>query len=215
MVAIRIQGNQKTVAAVGLDAKRMLGRTPGNITAIRPLKDGVIADFLVTEKMLKYFISRVHENSFIRPSPGVLVCVPCKSTEVERRAIRESALSAGARDVRLVEEPMAAAIGAGLPVQEAVGTMVVDIGGGTTEIAVLALAGAVVATSLRIAGDEMDEAIVAHMRRHHNLSVGEQSAELCQIQREIGDVPLVGFFCNGEISHNQLYGYTGVLSLFL
>jgi rod shape-determining protein MreB len=132
VVAIRVQGNQKTVAAVGLDAKRMLGRTPGNITAIRPLKDGVIADFLVTEKMLKYFIAKVHENSFIRPSPRVLVCVPCKSTEVERRAIRESALSAGARDVRLVEEPMAAAIGAGLPVQEAVGTMVVDIGGGTS-----------------------------------------------------------------------------------
>ena len=144
VVAIRMQGSQKSVAAVGLDAKRMLGRTPGNITAIRPLKDGVIADFIVTEKMLKYFIAKVHENSIIRPSPRVLVCVPCKSTEVERRAIRESALSAGARDVRLVEEPMAAALGSGLPVHEAVGTMVVDIGGGTTEIAIISLNGVVI-----------------------------------------------------------------------
>ena len=184
VVAIRVQGSQKSVAAVGLDAKRMLGRTPGNITAIRPLKDGVIADFLVTEKMLKYFIAKVHENSFIRPSPRVLVCVPCKSTEVERRAIRESALSAGARDVRLVEEPMAAAIGAGLPVHEAVGTMVVDIGGGTTEVAVLSLGDIVYARSVRVGGDRMDEAIISYLRRQHNLLVGEATAE--RIKTQIG-----------------------------
>jgi rod shape-determining protein MreB len=175
VVALRISGNQKSVAAVGLDAKRMLGRTPGNITAIRPLKDGVIADFLVTEKMLKYFISKVHENSFIRPSPRVLICVPCKSTEVERRAIRESALSAGARDVRLVEEPMAAAIGAGLPVHEAVGTMVVDIGGGTTEIAII---------SVRVGGDRFDESIVSYVRRTQGSLIGEATAE--RIKQEVG-----------------------------
>ena len=184
VVAIRQQGNQKVVAAVGLDAKRMLGRTPGNITAIRPLKDGVIADFLVTEKMLKYFIAKVHENAFIRPSPRVLVCVPCKSTEVERRAIRESAMSAGARDVRLIEEPMAAAIGAGLPVQEAVGTMVVDIGGGTTEIAVISLNGVVYSETVRVGGDRFDESIVAYVRRTEGALIGEATAE--RIKQEIG-----------------------------
>ncbi len=184
VVAIRTQGNQKSVAAVGLDAKRMLGRTPGNITAIRPLKDGVIADFLVTEKMLKYFINKVHEGSFIRPSPRVLVAVPCKSTEVERRAIRESALSAGARDVRLVEEPMAAAIGAGLPVQEAVGTMVVDIGGGTTEIAIISLNGIVYSDTVRVGGDRFDEAIVAYVRRTQGSLIGDATAE--RIKQEIG-----------------------------
>ena len=184
VVAIRQTGNQKVVAAVGLDAKRMLGRTPGNITAIRPLKDGVIADFLVTEKMLKYFIAKVHENAFINPSPRVLVCVPCKSTEVERRAIRESALSAGARDVRLIEEPMAAAIGAGLPVQEAVGTMVVDIGGGTTEIAVISLNGVVYSETVRVGGDRFDESIVAYVRRTEGALIGEATAE--RIKQEIG-----------------------------
>ena len=129
VVSIRIHNGQKTVTAVGTDAKRMLGRTPGNICAIRPMKDGVIADFQITEKMLQHFIHKVHENSFIRPSPRVLVCVPCKSTQVERRAIRESVMGAGAREVRLIEEPMAAAIGAGLPVDQASGSMVVDIGG--------------------------------------------------------------------------------------
>ena len=153
VVAIRSHNNQKSVAAVGLDAKRMLGRTPGNITAIRPLKDGVIADFEVTERMLKYFIAKVHENALLRPSPRVVICVPCQSTQVERRAIKESAQSAGARDVRLLEEPMAAAIGAGLPVHEAIGTMVVDIGGGTTEIAIISLNGVVYSESLRIGGD--------------------------------------------------------------
>ena len=184
VVAIRHHHNNKTVAAVGLDAKRMLGRTPGNITAIRPLKDGVIADFLVTEKMLKYFISKVHENSFIRPSPRVLVAVPCKSTEVERRAIRESALSAGSRDVRLIEEPMAAAIGAGLPVHEAVGTMVVDIGGGTTEIAIISLNGVVYSDTVRVGGDRFDEAIVAYVRRTQGSLIGEATAE--RIKQEIG-----------------------------
>jgi rod shape-determining protein MreB len=184
VVAIRHHNNTKTVAAVGLDAKRMLGRTPGNITAIRPLKDGVIADFLVTEKMLKYFISKVHENSFIRPSPRVLVAVPCKSTEVERRAIRESALSAGSRDVRLIEEPMAAAIGAGLPVHEAVGTMVVDIGGGTTEIAIISLNGVVYSDTVRVGGDRFDEAIVAYVRRTQGSLIGEATAE--RIKQEIG-----------------------------
>ncbi|MBV1906781.1 MAG: rod shape-determining protein [Pseudomonadales bacterium] len=184
VVAIRTVGSQKSVAAVGLDAKRMLGRTPGNITAIRPLKDGVIADFLVTEKMLKYFISQVHENSFIRPSPRVLVCVPCKSTEVERRAIRESALSAGARDVRLIEEPMAAAIGAGLPVHEAVGTMVVDIGGGTTELAIISLNGVVYSETVRVGGDRFDESIVAYVRRTQGSLIGEATAE--RIKQEIG-----------------------------
>jgi rod shape-determining protein MreB len=184
VVAIRNNNNQKSVAAVGIDAKRMLGRTPGNITAIRPMKDGVIADFQVTEKMLQHFIKKVHENSFIRPSPRVLVCVPCQSTEVERRAIRESVISAGARDVRLIEEPMAAAIGAGLPVHEAVGTMVVDIGGGTTEIAVISLNGVVYAQSVRVGGDRFDEAITAYVRRTQGSLIGDATAE--RIKQEIG-----------------------------
>ena len=184
VVAIRTQGNQKSVVAVGVDAKRMLGRTPGNIEAVRPLKDGVIADFMVTEKMLKYFIGKVHEDSMIRPSPRVLVCVPCKSTEVERRAIRESALSAGARDVRLIEEPMAAAIGAGLPVQEAVGTMVIDIGGGTTEIAIISLNGIVYSDTVRVGGDRMDESIASYVRRTQGSFIGEATAE--KIKHEIG-----------------------------
>ncbi|BBB30729.1 MULTISPECIES: rod shape-determining protein [Neptunomonas] len=184
VVAIRQSGNQKSVAAVGKDAKRMLGRTPGNITAIRPMKDGVIADFHVTEKMLQYFISKVHDNSFFSPSPRVLVCVPCKSTQVERRAIKESALGAGAREVYLIEEPMAAAIGAGLPVEEASGSMVVDIGGGTTEIAVISLNGIVYAESVRIGGDRFDEAVVTYVRRNYGSLIGEATAE--RIKQEIG-----------------------------
>ena len=184
VVAIRTRGTQKTVVAVGVDAKRMLGRTPGNIEAVRPLKDGVIADFMVTEKMLNYFISKVHQDSFIRPSPRVLICVPCKSTEVERRAIRESALSAGARNVRLIEEPMAAAIGAGLPVQDAVGTMVVDIGGGTTEIAVISLNGIVYSDTVRVGGDRMDDSIASYVRRTQGTFIGEATAE--KIKHEIG-----------------------------
>ena len=184
VVAIRQVGSQKQVAAVGMDAKRMLGRTPGNITAIRPLKDGVIADFLVTEKMLQHFINKVHENDFIRPSPRVLICVPCKATQVERRAIKESALGAGAREVYLIDEPMAAAIGAGLPVEEASGSMVIDIGGGTTEIAIISLSGIVYAESVRVGGDRFDEAIVSYVRRNYGSLIGEATAE--RIKQEIG-----------------------------
>ena len=162
VVAIREEraGAPKSVAAVGSDAKKMLGRTPGNIKAIRPMKDGVIADFNVTEKMLQHFIKQVHDNNFLRPSPRVLVCVPCGSTQVERRAIKESAEGAGARDVYLIDEPMAAAIGAGLPVSEPTGSMVVDIGGGTTEVAIISLNGVVYSSSVRIGGDKFDEAII-------------------------------------------------------
>ena len=184
VVAIRIHNGQKTIEAVGMEAKRMLGRTPGNITAIRPLKDGVIADFQVTEKMLQHFIAKVHESKFIRPSPRVLVCVPCMSTQVERRAIRESALSAGAREVRLIEEPMAAAIGAGLDVEEATGCMVVFDGGGTTEIAIISLNGVVYRDSVRVGGDRFDEAIVAHVRRRYGSLIGDATAE--RIKEEIG-----------------------------
>ncbi|WP_191603055.1 rod shape-determining protein [Marinomonas algicola] len=184
VVAIRHNGNQKTVASVGTDAKRMLGRTPGNITAIRPLKDGVIADFHVTEKMLQYFISKVHENSILKPSPRVLVCVPCKSTQVERRAIKESALGAGAREVYIIEEPMAAAIGAGLPVAEASGSMVIDIGGGTTEIAIISLNGIVASESIRVGGDRFDEAITTYVRRQYGSLIGDATAE--RIKTEIG-----------------------------
>ena len=184
VVAIRMHNGQKSIEAVGTEAKRMLGRTPGNITAIRPLKDGVIADFQVTEKMLQHFIAKVHETRFIRPSPRVLVCVPCKSTQVERRAIRESALSAGAREVRLIEEPMAAAIGAGLDVDEATGCMVVDIGGGTTEIAIISLNGVVYSDSLRLGGDRFDESIVAYVRRRYGTLIGDATAE--RIKQEVG-----------------------------
>jgi len=183
VVAIRTVGNQKIVVAVGVDGKRMLGRTPGNITAIRPMKDGVIADFDVCEKMLQHFINKVHEQSIIQPSPRVLVCVPCKSTKVERRAIRESVLGAGAREVYLIEEPMAAAIGAGLPVEEANGSMVVDIGGGTTEIAIISLSGVVYSESVRIGGDRFDEAIVTYVRRHYGSLIGDSTAE--RIKKEI------------------------------
>ena len=184
VVAIRQTGNQKSVAAVGTDAKRMLGRTPGSITAIRPMKDGVIADFHVTEKMLQYFISKVHDTNFLTPSPRVLVCVPCKSTQVERRAIKESAMGAGAREVYLIDEPMAAAIGAGLPVDEASGSMVVDIGGGTTEIAVISLNGIVYADSVRLGGDRFDEYIVTYVRRNYGSLIGDSTAE--RIKQEIG-----------------------------
>lgn len=184
VVAIRVHNGQKTIEAVGTDAKRMLGRTPGNITAIRPLKDGVIADFQVTEKMLQYFIAKVHRHSFIRPSPRVLVSVPCKSTQVERRAICESAYGAGSRDVRLIEEPMAAAIGAGLAVDEASGSMVVDIGGGTTEVAIISLNGVVYSDSVRVGGDRIDEAIVAYVRRTYGSLIGDATAE--RIKQEVG-----------------------------
>lgn len=186
VVAIRHErGGNKSIAAVGSDAKAMLGRTPGNITAIRPLKDGVIADFEVTEKMLQEFIRKVHDTSFfMRPSPRVLICVPCGSTQVERRAIKESAYGAGARDVYLIEEPVAAAVGAGLPVGEARGSMVVDIGGGTTEIAILSLNGVVSSDSVRIGGDRFDDAIIDYVRRNYGTIIGESTAE--RIKHEIG-----------------------------
>ncbi len=177
-------GGPKSIAAVGMEAKRMIGRTPGSIVAIRPLKDGVIADFTVTEKMLQHFIRKVHENKFFRPSPRVLICVPCGSTQVERRAIKESAAGAGARDVYLIEEPMAAAIGAGMPVGEAQGSMVLDIGGGTTEIAILSLNGIVYSASVRIGGDRFDEAIINYVRRNYGTLIGESTAE--RIKHEIG-----------------------------
>ncbi len=183
VVAIAEVKGKKQVLAVGEDAKRMLGRTPGNIRAIRPLRDGVIADFEVAEEMIKYFIRKVHNRrSFANPL--VIVCVPSGSTAVERRAIQESAESAGARRVLLIEEPMAAAIGAGLPVTEPTGSMVVDIGGGTTEVAVLSLGGIVYARSVRVGGDKMDEAIIGYIRRNHNLLVGEGSA--ARIKENIG-----------------------------
>ncbi len=183
VVAIAQYKGRKQVLAVGDEAKMMLGRTPGNITAIRPLRDGVIADFEVAEEMIKHFIRKVHKRRSLA-SPQMIICVPSGSTPVERRAIRESAESAGARKVWLIEEPMAAAIGAGLPVTEPTGSMVVDIGGGTTEVGVLSLGGIVYARSVRVGGDKMDEAIIGYLRRNHNLLVGEGSAE--RIKKEIG-----------------------------
>lgn len=186
VVAIRQDrvGLLKNVAAVGYAAKQMLGRTPGNIAAIRPMKDGVIADFFVTEKMLQHFIKQVHNNNCMRPSPRVLICVPAGATQVERRAIRESAQGAGAREVFLIEEPMAAAIGAGLPVSEATGSMIVDIGGGTTEVAVISLNGVVYSSSVRIGGDRFDEAITNYVRRNYGSLIGEATAE--RIKHSIG-----------------------------
>ena len=183
VVAISMAGGKKQVLAVGNEAKQMLGRTPGNIMATRPLRDGVIADFEVTEAMIKHFIRKVHNRrSFV--SPKMMICVPSGSTAVEQRAIQESAESAGASQVELIEEPMAAAIGAGLPVTEPSGSMVVDIGGGTTEVAVISLGGIVYARSVRVGGDKMDEAIIAYIRRVHNLLIGESTAE--RIKKEVG-----------------------------
>ena len=183
VVAIAENGGKKTVLAVGDEAKTMLGRTPGNISAIRPLRDGVIADFIVTEEMIKHFIKKVHKNKTFA-NPRILICVPTGSTPVERKAIQDSALAAGARRVQLIEEPIAAAIGAGLPISEATGSMVVDIGGGTTEIAVMSLGGLVYSRSLRVAGDAMDTALVNYMRKEYNLMIGDSTAE--KIKKEIG-----------------------------
>jgi rod shape-determining protein MreB len=201
VVAVRVEGNtgQTHVVAVGLEAKRMLGRTPANIVASRPLKDGVIADFFVTEKMLQHFIRQVHESHRFRPSPRVLISVPCGSTQVERRAIRESALGAGAREVFLIEEPMAAAMGAGLPVDEAHGSMVVDIGGGTTEVAILSLNGIVYSGSVRIGGDRFDDAIINYIRRNYGTLIGEATAE--RIKQEIGTA-----FPSGEVREIEVRG---------
>jgi len=187
VVAIRQErgpGGPKTIEAVGVEAKKMLGRTPENIRAIRPMKDGVIADFTYTEKMLQHFIRKVHESQIFRPSPRVLICVPCGATQVERRAIRESATGAGARKVYLIEEPMAAAIGAGMPVDEPQGSMVLDIGGGTSEVAVMSLNGIVYAKGVRIGGDRFDEALINYIRRNYGILIGEATAE--RIKIEIG-----------------------------
>lgn len=204
VVAVRRDSRgQKKILAVGKEAKEMLGRTPGMIEAIRPLKDGVIADFEVTEAMLRYFIRRVHNRkSLIRPR--IIVGVPFGITEVEKRAVRESAESAGAREVYLIEEPMAAAIGAGLPVTEPTGSMIVDIGGGTTEVAVISLAGIVQSQSVRVAGDKMDEAIVQFIKRNYNLLVGERTAELIKIN--VGNAYPDGETRSMEISGRDLVG---------
>lgn len=202
VVAIRHDrgpGGPKQIAAVGMEAKLMIGRTPGNIVAIRPLKDGVIADFTVTEKMLQHFIHKVHENKFFRPSPRVLICVPCGSTQVERRAIKESAEGAGARVVYLIDEPMAAAIGAGMPVGEASGSMVLDIGGGTTEVAILSLNGLVYSSSVRIGGDRFDDSIINYVRRNYGTLIGDATAE--RIKHEIGSA-----FPSNELKEMEVKG---------
>jgi len=202
VVAIRQEGGpngKKVIQEVGLAAKQMLGRTPGNITAIRPMKDGVIADFTVTEQMLKHFIKKVHNTRIFKPSPRIIICVPCGSTQVERRAIRESAIGAGASSVYLIEEPMAAAIGADLPVGEATGSMVVDVGGGTTEVGVISLGGLVYKGSVRVGGDKMDEAIINYIRRNYGMLIGETTAE--QIKKEIGSA-----FPGSEVREKEVKG---------
>ena len=202
VVAIRQEGGpngKKVIQEVGIAAKQMLGRTPGNITAIRPMKDGVIADFTVTEQMLKHFIKKVHNSRIFKPSPRMIICVPCGSTQVERRAIRESAIGAGASSVFLIEEPMAAAIGADLPVGEATGSMVVDIGGGTTEVGVISLGGLVYKGSVRIGGDKFDEAIINYIRRNYGMLIGETTAE--QIKKEIGSA-----FPGSEVREKEVKG---------
>ncbi|MGI6655973.1 MAG: rod shape-determining protein [Desulfobulbus sp.] len=185
VVAVRKDSRGSRVLAVGKDAKEMLGRTPGNIEAIRPMKDGVIADFEVTEAMLRYFINKVHNRRTL-VHPRIIISVPSGITQVEKRAVRDTAESAGAREVYLIEEPMAAAIGAGLPITEPIANMIVDIGGGTTEVAVISLAGIVYAKSVRVAGDKMDESILQYIKRTHNLAIGERTAE--EIKTTLGDV---------------------------
>lgn len=192
-------GAKKMILAVGSEAKKMLGRTPGSITAIRPMKDGVIADFTVTEQMLKQFIKKVSSHGLFRTPPRIVICVPCGSTQVERRAIRESALGAGARKVALIEEPMAAALGAGLPVEEATGSMVVDIGGGTTEVGVISLGGIVYSGSVRVGGDKFDEAIISYIRRNYGMLIGETTAE--EIKKSIGSA-----FPGNEVREMEVKG---------
>jgi rod shape-determining protein MreB len=202
VVAIRQEGgpnSKKTIQAVGKEAKMMLGKTPGNITAIRPMKDGVIADFTVTEQMLKQFIKKVHQSRLFAPSPRIIICVPCGSTQVERRAIREAAIEAGASQVFLIEEPMAAAIGADLPVGEATGSMVVDIGGGTTEVGVISLGGMVYSGSVRVGGDKFDEAIINYIRRNYGMLIGETTAET--VKKEIGSA-----FPGSEVREMEVKG---------
>lgn len=202
VVAIRQEFGSRggrNILAVGMEAKRMLGRTPGSIQAIRPMKDGVIADFTVTGEMLKYFIRKVHERRIFQPSPRIVICVPCGSTQVERRAIRESAQKAGASEVYLIEEPMAAAIGADLPIAEPTGSMVLDIGGGTSEVGVISLGGLVYSHSLRVAGDKMDEAIISYVRRKYGLLIGEATAE--KIKKDIGTA-----WQNSEVRQMEIKG---------
>ena len=202
VVAIRQEGGpngKKTIQAVGKEAKMMLGKTPGNITAIRPMKDGVIADFTVTEQMLKQFIKKVHVSRLFSPSPRIIICVPCGSTQVERRAIREAAIEAGASQVFLIEEPMAAAIGADLPVAEATGSMIVDIGGGTTEVGVISLGGMVYSGSVRVGGDKFDEAIINYIRRNYGMLIGETTAEM--VKKEIGSA-----FPGSEVREMEVKG---------
>ena len=202
VVAVRTEagyGSRKSVLAVGTAAKQMLGRTPGNITTIRPMKDGVIADFTVTEQMLKHFIRKVHDARLFSPSPRIIICVPSGSTQVERRAIRESALGAGASQVFLIHEPLAAAIGAGLPVSEATGSMVVDIGGGTSDVAVIALGGMVYAGSIRMGGDKCDEAILNYISRNYGMLIGENTAEM--IKNTIGSA-----FPGVEVREMKVFG---------
>ncbi len=202
VVAIRTEGGpnaKKTIQAVGHAAKSMLGRNPGSIQVIRPMKDGVIADFTVTEQMLKQFIKKVHDNRLFSPSPRIIICVPCGSTQVERRAIRESALGAGAAQVYLIEEPMAAAIGAGMPVSDPTGSMVVDIGGGTTEVGVISLGGMVYSGSVRVGGDKFDEAIINYIRRNYGMLIGETTAE--SIKKQIGSA-----FPGSEVKEMEVKG---------
>ena len=202
VVAIRQEGGpsgRRVIQAVGKDAKAMLGKVPGNMEAIRPMKDGVIADFVVTEQMIKQFIKMVHPRSLMKPSPRIIICVPCGSTQVEKRAIRDAALGAGASEVFLIEEPMAAAIGAGLPVSEASGSMVVDIGGGTTEVGVISLGGMVYKGSVRVGGDKFDEAIINYIRRNYGMLIGEQTAEA--IKKEIGSA-----FPGSEVREMEVKG---------
>ena len=202
VVAVQRSGNgMKRVLAVGKEAKEMLGRTPGNIVAVRPMKDGVIADFEVTEAMLRYFITRAHNRrTLVRPR--IIICVPSGITEVEKRAVRDSALAAGAREVYLIEEPMAAAIGAGLPITEPSGNMIVDIGGGTTEVAVISLAGIVMSKSIRTGGDKMDEAIINHIKRKYNLLIGERMAE--EIKKQIGSAYQLAELLTMEVKGRDL-----------
>jgi rod shape-determining protein MreB len=202
VVSIRQEGGpngKKTILAVGKEAKQKLGKVPGNIEAIRPMKDGVIADFNITEQMIKQFIRMVHAPRMFAPSPRIIICVPCGSTQVERRAIKEAAHSAGASQVYLIEEPMAAATGAGLPVSEATGSMVVDIGGGTTEVGVISLGGIVYKGSVRVGGDKFDEAIVNYIRHNYGMLIGEQTAEA--IKKEIGSA-----FPGSEVKEMELRG---------
>ena len=202
VVAIRQEGGpnaKKTIAAVGKEAKMMLGKTPGNIVAIRPMKDGVIADFIITEQMIKQFIKRVHDNKLFLPSPRIIICVPCGSTQVERRAIRDAAIGAGASRVFLIEEPMAAAIGADMPVAEATGSMVVDIGGGTTEVGVISLGGMVYSGSVRVGGDKFDEAIINYIRRNYGMLIGDPTAEM--IKKTIGSA-----FPGSEVREMEVKG---------